>query len=596
MAGDQDRGRGLPARPSSRSSATRQWADGDGGYNGVAIASRVGLEDVSRGFKDEPGSPDLEKARDRGDLRRRAGLVGLRSRTAARSTARTTSTKLAWLAGLRASKPGAEMQGGRPLAICGDFKRRPDPTKDVWDPQAFVGSTHVTPAERQAVSDLLALGPQRRSAARAGRAPRSPTGTTAPGCSTKEKALRIDLVLVSEALAAELEDAYIDRDARKGSKPSDQRADRRRPQTPLSDAPPCLRGRIPVIPICKRQGDHDDPREHPRPADQIPHRRPLGSRSRPSPPDEGGPRHRRRSGDRLGVLEAPLGNRGPRATRARAIAGARRDPGEGQGPRRPHSPARASSRSRARKPDTTGKLVAHAYSYEHMELAAYELLGRVAERAGDIDTVQAARQIAAQERNMGETARRPVRPALPTRRCARSGVRTSARQLEKYLADAHAIEAQALKLLENAPELAGNSTLAAAYDEHRSETEEHERLVTARLDALGRRPLAAEGRRAGARWRSTGARSSAPSRTRRPSSPRFAYAFEHLEIASYELPQTRRRPRRGRRGLRCSPRGSSAMERTPRRSAFTRCSSRRSTPRCNAQGLAVWSARRGAMA
>ncbi len=34
------------------------------------------------------------------------------------------------------------------------------------------------------------------------------------------------------------------------------------------------------------------------------------------------------------------------------------------------------------QPDTPGKLVAHAYSYEHMELAAYDLLGRMAERGG----------------------------------------------------------------------------------------------------------------------------------------------------------------------------------------------------------------------
>src|SRR4051812_13753219 len=50
------------------------------------------------------------------------------------------------------------------------------------------------------------------------------------------------------------------------------------------------------------------------------------------------------------------------------------------------------------QPDTTGKLVAHAHSYEALELAAYELLRRVAERAGDADTVELARAIAEQER------------------------------------------------------------------------------------------------------------------------------------------------------------------------------------------------------
>src|SRR5215210_8861220 len=45
------------------------------------------------------------------------------------------------------------------------------------------------------------------------------------------------------------------------------------------------------------------------------------------------------------------------------------------------------------QPDTPGKLVSHAYSYEHMELAAYDLLARVAERAGDIETVELAHRI-----------------------------------------------------------------------------------------------------------------------------------------------------------------------------------------------------------
>src|SRR5256885_7576248 len=185
------------------------------------------------------------------------------------------------------------------------------------------------------------------------------------------------------------------------------------------------------------------------------------------------------------------------------------------------------------QPDTTGKLVAHAYSYEHMELAAYELLGRVAERAGDIDTVQVARQIAGQEREMGE------RLAGLFDRAVEASLREVGRedlgeQLEKYLADAHAIETQALKLLEKAPELAGSSTLASAYDEHRSETEEHERLLTERLDTLG----AARSRLKDAVL-ALGALNWGAFFRAQPDTPAklaaFAYAFEHLEIASYEL-------------------------------------------------------------
>ncbi len=53
-------------------------------------------------------------------------------------------------------------------------------------------------------------------------------------------------------------------------------------------------------------------------------------------------------------------------------------------------------------PDTPGKLVAHAYSYEHIKLAAYELLGRVARRAGDDEVAELTARIGPQERAMGE--------------------------------------------------------------------------------------------------------------------------------------------------------------------------------------------------
>src|SRR5690242_11149740 len=54
------------------------------------------------------------------------------------------------------------------------------------------------------------------------------------------------------------------------------------------------------------------------------------------------------------------------------------------------------------QPDTPGKLVAHAYSYEALELGGYELLRRVADRAGDTETAQAAERIAAQEQAMAD--------------------------------------------------------------------------------------------------------------------------------------------------------------------------------------------------
>jgi ferritin-like metal-binding protein YciE len=107
-------------------------------------------------------------------------------------------------------------------------------------------------------------------------------------------------------------------------------------------------------------------------------------------------------------------------------------------------------------------------------------------------------------------------------------------QLNKYLADAHAIEAQALRLLEKGPELAGTPELASAYAEHREETEEHQRLIAARRRARDADPsrLKDAALRLGAlNW---GLFFQA-----QPDTPAklaaFAFAFEHLEIGAYEM-------------------------------------------------------------
>jgi ferritin-like metal-binding protein YciE len=185
------------------------------------------------------------------------------------------------------------------------------------------------------------------------------------------------------------------------------------------------------------------------------------------------------------------------------------------------------------QPDTTGKLVAHAYSYEHMELAAYELLGMMADRAGDDRTSAVAGRIAEQERTMGGRLEGLFDGAVEASlREVRNG--DMHEQVERYLADAHAIEAQSLKLLEKASSLAGGADLAAAYEEHREETEEHERVVAERLRTLGASPS----RLKDAVLR-LGALNWAAFFAAQPDTPAklaaFTYAYEHLEIASYEL-------------------------------------------------------------
>ena len=185
------------------------------------------------------------------------------------------------------------------------------------------------------------------------------------------------------------------------------------------------------------------------------------------------------------------------------------------------------------QPDTPGKLTAHAYSYEHLEVAAYELLARVADRAGASETAGVATEIREQERAMGE------RLALSFDRAAQAslagkGSADPREDLVKYLADAHAIEAQAIHLLERAVKIAGDEELESGYREHLEETREQQRLVEQRLQAIGGSPnkLKDAAMRLGAlNW---GVFFSS-----HPDTPgklaAFAYAFEHLEIAGYEL-------------------------------------------------------------
>jgi len=184
------------------------------------------------------------------------------------------------------------------------------------------------------------------------------------------------------------------------------------------------------------------------------------------------------------------------------------------------------------QPDTPGKLVAHAYSYEHLEVAAYELLRRVAERAGSIQTVEAAREIGDEERRMAGRLEsvfdRAVEASL--REVGRDDM---SEQLRKYLADAHAIEMQAIQLLERAPKITEPQGLAHLYEEHLGESRGHEERIRDRLEAIGGSTslLKDAGMRLGAlNW---GAFFQAQPDTLAKLAG-FAYAFEHLEIGGYE--------------------------------------------------------------
>jgi ferritin-like metal-binding protein YciE len=184
------------------------------------------------------------------------------------------------------------------------------------------------------------------------------------------------------------------------------------------------------------------------------------------------------------------------------------------------------------QPDTPGKLAAHAYSYEHLEAGAYELLGRIATLAGDQASVELSSHILSQERSMAGRLESHLDEAV---QASLKKVKPDDldHQLNKYLADAHAIEMQAIHLLEKAQKVAGDQALAELYGAHLAETRGHAERVERRL-----------GERGGSvsRLKDTamklGALNWGTFFAAQPDTPGklavFAYAFEHLEIAAYE--------------------------------------------------------------
>ena len=185
------------------------------------------------------------------------------------------------------------------------------------------------------------------------------------------------------------------------------------------------------------------------------------------------------------------------------------------------------------QPDTPGKLLAHALSFEGLETASYELLRRVAERAGADDVTEAAARIAGEERQMIATLEGLVDDALEASFQGK-GLGELHTLIPTYLADAHALEEQAIGLLERAPKLIDNDQIDEVTAHHLNETREHEELVQDRLNALGgdSSSLKDAAMRLGAlNW---GAFFQG-----HPDTPgklvAFAYAFEHLEIGGYLL-------------------------------------------------------------
>jgi exodeoxyribonuclease III len=184
-------------------------------WNGVAILSRVGLEDIAVGVPGAPGFPH-EEARALA-----ASCGGIRVHCVYVPNGREPDSepyryKLAWLAALRE----ALRTDPADAIVCGDMNIAPSDA-DVFDPQAFVGHTHVTAPERKALAEIEALGlhdvvrehwPHERVFS---------YWDYRAGMFHQDLGMRIDLVLASTPVAARVHAAWIDRQARKGKGPSD---------------------------------------------------------------------------------------------------------------------------------------------------------------------------------------------------------------------------------------------------------------------------------------------------------------------------------------------------------------------------------------
>ncbi|HEX5620242.1 MAG TPA: exodeoxyribonuclease III [Solirubrobacteraceae bacterium] len=188
---------------------------GEPAWNGVAILSRAGLDDVVTGLAGGPGFPHQEAravAATCGGVR----VVSVYVPNGREPDSEHYAYKLEWLAALKqviATGPDATI-------VLGDMNIAPA-DDDVFDPDAYIGQTHVTAPERAALAELQSLG--LRDVVRE-RWPNERVFTYwdyRAGMFHQDLGMRIDLVLASGSVADRVKAAWVDRHARKGKGPSD---------------------------------------------------------------------------------------------------------------------------------------------------------------------------------------------------------------------------------------------------------------------------------------------------------------------------------------------------------------------------------------
>ncbi|MFC9328060.1 exodeoxyribonuclease III [Kitasatospora sp. NPDC057015] len=200
-------------------------AHGTGRWNGVAILSRIGLDEVVRGLPEQPGYLADDALLADVEPRAIAATCGpVRVWSVYVPNGREVDHahyryKLDWLETLRRAVI-EDAAGSRPFAVLGDFNIAPT-DEDVYDVAAFAGLTHVTPPERASLGNLREAG-LHDVVPRALKYDRPYTYWDYRQLAfPKNRGMRIDLTYGNKPFADAVTDSYVDREARKGKGTSD---------------------------------------------------------------------------------------------------------------------------------------------------------------------------------------------------------------------------------------------------------------------------------------------------------------------------------------------------------------------------------------
>ena len=191
---------------------------GQGQWNGVAILSKVGLTDVVSNFAPSTGDPDP-------DARIITAVCGgVRVSSVYVPNGRSLDNdhyqyKLGWLAQLKRHLDAVGSPDEQ-LVVMGDFNIAPD-DRDVYDPSKFVGATHVSEPERALLAELEAWGLEDVFRRHWQQDKLYSWWDYRAGDFHQGRGLRIDLVLATASAAARAGWSIVDRNARKGTSPSD---------------------------------------------------------------------------------------------------------------------------------------------------------------------------------------------------------------------------------------------------------------------------------------------------------------------------------------------------------------------------------------